>query len=116
MHRDTDSSGDSSTLTSGTSSPRCGPVDPEKQDDGHGADRERSATNLPAGYAAATGPCPLQCQDDFGTRSARLFPGVEIKQSDNGRKKSQVFVVGHDPDSVDTDPRKWPLRLRLWAT
>ena len=114
IHLNTTLSSDSSESSSGASSPRSERPDLEKQSSN--ASLERTDTNIPAGYAAARGPCPLQCQDDFGTRNARLLPGVEIQDEKSGNGRSKVFVVGQDPNSTDTDPRKWSLKSRIWAT
>ena len=114
INLDTTPSNDSSESSSGASSPRSERLDLEKQDSD--ISLERTDTNVPAGYAPAHGPCPLQCQDDFGTRNARLLPGVEIQDGRSGTGRSKVFVVGQDPNTTDTDPRRWPLKLRIWAT
>ena len=118
IHRNLNHGGESSKYSSGSSSPRSGRADLEKQESNIHLERGRPNINIPAGYAVIDEPCPLMCQDDFGMRNARLLPGVEIKDNikyrGNGSNKS--FLVGQDPKSVTTDPRKWSLKLRIWAT
>lgn len=119
IHRNINSlSGESSECSSGSSSPRSGRVDLGKQESNNGLELERTNTNVRPGYVAVDDPCPLRCSDDFGMRNARLLPGVEIRDRPKGKSKGtgKIFLVEQDPKNTDTDPRKWPLKFRIWAT
>lgn len=116
VHRIISASEDSSECSSGSSSPCSGRVDLEKQESFEGSECGRHTVHVPAGYATVNKPCPVQCQDDFGTRNARLVPGVSIEDEPRNGRKSKIFLVGQDPNNVDTDPRKWSLKHRIWAT